>query len=62
MKKTCVASTLNQTETNQGSATLDGVAICLETSSKNWIMLAGDESRICVTQTQIVWKHGRKTA
>ena len=47
IKKTSLASTLKETETNRGSATLDGGAICLDKSSKKWIMLAGDDSRMC---------------
>ena len=47
IKKTSLASTLKETEANRGSATLDGGAICLDKSSKKWIMLAGDDSRMC---------------
>ena len=47
IKKTSVASTLNQTKANQGFATLDGGAICVEKISKKWIMLDGDDARMC---------------
>ena len=51
LKETTLASTLKETEDNNGSATLDGGAVCLEldTSTKEWVwkVLAKNNPKIC---------------
>ena len=48
IKKPTLVSSLNETETNSGSATFDGGALCLEKMTKDkWIMLEGDDPKIC---------------
>ena len=41
LERSSLVSTLKQTETNNGSLTLAGGAVCLDQSSNTWMMVAG---------------------
>ena len=46
-KRPTLVSSLKETEANSGSATFDGGALCLEKVTGKWIMLEGDDPKIC---------------
>ena len=51
IKKPSLWYGLKQTEENGGSGCLDGGVVCLDRSTNKWIMLAGNDPRMCDHKT-----------